>query len=94
MSPDLAGKASHLVRSLPYFSFSFQPTFHDRKKGNLTTPPTGKGDTGSKETIMLDVLLSHWAVYVYAAYVLVMIVLCLVYRPRGNTVSGKLRQLR
>jgi len=42
---------------------------------------------------MLDIILSHWMTYPFAAYVLVLIVLCLVYRPRGNTVSGKLRRL-
>jgi hypothetical protein len=79
---------------LPYYSFSFRPGVHGRKKCNLTTPSAEEGDAGSEETIMLNILLSHWAIYVYAAYVLVLAVLCIVYRPRVNTFHRKLRQFR
>jgi hypothetical protein len=60
---------------------------------NHTTPSPGEGDIGSEEIAMLDIILSHWMTYLYAAYVLVLVVLCLVYRPRVGTVSRKLRQL-
>jgi hypothetical protein len=41
---------------------------------------------------MLNILLSHWAIYLYAAYVLVLAVLCIVYRPRVSTFHHNLRQ--
>jgi hypothetical protein len=75
------------------FSSVSGPAFTIGRIENFTTPPAGKGNIGSQETAMLDAILSHWMTYPYVAYVLVLFVLCLVYRPRGNTVSGKLRQL-
>jgi hypothetical protein len=43
---------------------------------------------------MLNILLSHWMTYVYVAYVTVLIVLCIVYRPRVTTVYHKLKEIR
>ncbi|HEY7310683.1 MAG TPA: hypothetical protein VH643_15070 [Gemmataceae bacterium] len=42
---------------------------------------------------MLDIILSHWLTYVYVVYVLVLIVLCVIYRPRVTTFYTKLRRL-
>lgn len=42
---------------------------------------------------MLNILLSHWAIYAYAAYVLGLIILCIVYRPPVNTFHRQLRQI-
>jgi hypothetical protein len=41
---------------------------------------------------MLDILLSHWAVYAYGAYVLGLIILCIAHRPQVNTFHRTLRQ--
>lgn len=43
---------------------------------------------------MLDILLSHWAVYFYAAYLVVLVVLCIVYRPQPKTRPDNLRSFR
>jgi len=42
---------------------------------------------------MLDIILSHWLTYVYVAYVLVLVVFCIVYRPRVTMFYTKLRRL-
>ena len=43
---------------------------------------------------MLNIILSHWTIYVYMAYVLVLIVLFIVHRPRVNAFDGKRRPFR
>lgn len=42
---------------------------------------------------MLNVILSHWAIYLYAVYVLVIVILCVVYRDRSVRVYRRIRHL-
>jgi hypothetical protein len=41
---------------------------------------------------MLDIILSHWTVYLYVSYVIVLIVLCVAFPPRIRILSRKLRE--
>lgn len=43
---------------------------------------------------MLNVIFSHWMTYVYGAYVLILVLLCIAYRPQTSPLYWKLRQLR
>jgi hypothetical protein len=43
---------------------------------------------------MLNALLSHWMTYVYLVYVVLLVALCVAFRPRTNPISWKLRNLR
>jgi hypothetical protein len=40
---------------------------------------------------MLNLLLSHWMTYMYLFYVVLLVVLCVVFRPRSNANYWKLR---
>ena len=42
---------------------------------------------------MLNVILSHWAIYLYAVYVFVILILCVVYRDRSVRVYRRIRHL-
>lgn len=42
---------------------------------------------------MLDIVLSHWAVYFYIAYVMILFVLCLAYRQRPSVSPTRERRL-
>ncbi|HWG41476.1 MAG TPA: hypothetical protein VN688_01735 [Gemmataceae bacterium] len=41
---------------------------------------------------MLDIILSHWLIYLYVSYVIVLIVLCVAFPPRLRTLGRKLRE--
>jgi len=42
---------------------------------------------------MLNAILSHWAIYAYAAYVLIILILCVIYRDRPVRVSRTILRL-
>lgn len=42
---------------------------------------------------MLNIILSHWAIYLYVVYVLVILILCVVYRDRSVRVYRRIRRL-
>ena len=42
---------------------------------------------------MLNAILSHWAIYGYAVYVLIILILCVIYRDRPVRVSRTLWRL-
>ena len=43
---------------------------------------------------MLNLLLSHWMTYMYLFYVVLLVVVCVAFRPRTNAIYWKLRNLR
>jgi len=43
---------------------------------------------------MLDIILSHWMIYVYAFWVIVLIVLCVAYPPRIRAIGRKVSEFR
>lgn len=43
---------------------------------------------------MLDLILSHWMTYMYLFYVVLLVVLCVAFRPRSTPIYWKLRNLR
>ena len=42
---------------------------------------------------MLNVILSHWAIYLYMVYVFVLLVVVVVYRDRSSHISRNIRRL-
>ncbi len=43
---------------------------------------------------MLDIILSHWMIYLYTFWVMVLIVLCVAYPPRIRAIGRKVSEFR